>query len=41
MASKRKPVSIDTELRALDEVDKKVKSKTQITKEYGECKNKR
>ena len=35
MASKRKPVSIDTKLQALDEVDKKVKSKTQIAKEYG------
>ena len=35
MASKRKLVSIDTKLQALDEVDKKVKSKTQIAKEYG------
>ena len=34
MASKRKPISTDTKLQALDEVDKKVKSKTQIAKEY-------
>ena len=33
MASKRKPVSLDTKLQALDEVDKK--PKTQIAKEYG------
>ena len=32
MASKHKPVSIDTTFQALDEVDKKVKSKTQIAK---------
>jgi len=30
MASKHKPVSIDTKLQVLDEVDKKVKAKTQI-----------
>ena len=35
MASKRKPVSIDTKLQALDEVVRKAKSKTQIAKEYG------
>ena len=35
MASKCKPVSIDTKLQTLDEVDKKVKSKTGIAKEYG------
>jgi len=35
MASKRKPVSIDAKLEALGEVDKKVKSMTQIPKEYG------
>ena len=35
MARKRKPVSIEIKLQALDEVDKKVKSKTQIAKEYG------
>ena len=34
MASKRKPVSIDTKLQALDEVDKKVKSDTQTAKKY-------
>ena len=33
MASK--PVSFDTKLPALDEVDKNVKSKNQIVKEYG------
>ena len=32
MASKRKPVSIDTKLQGLDEVDKKVKAKTEIAK---------
>ena len=36
MASKRKPVSFDTKLQFLDEVDKNVKAKTQIAKEYGE-----
>jgi transposase-like protein len=35
MARKRKPVSNEIKLQALDEVDKKVKSKTQIAKEYG------
>ena len=30
MASKRKPVYIDTKLQALDEVDKNVKSRTEI-----------
>ena len=35
MASKRKPGSADTKFQALDEVNKKVKSKTQIAKEYG------
>jgi len=35
MASKHKSVSIETKLQVLDEVDKKVKSKTQIAKEYG------
>ena len=35
MASKRKPVSLDTKLQILDAVDKKVKSKTEIAKEYG------
>ena len=35
MTSKRKPVSIDTKLQALDKVDKNVKSKTPIAKEYG------
>ena len=35
MASKRKPVSVDTKLQVPDEVDKKVKSKTRIAKEYG------
>jgi len=34
MAIKCKPVSIDTKLPALDEVDKKVISKIQIAKEY-------
>ena len=34
MVSKRKPVSVDTKLQALNEVDKKVNSKTQIVKEY-------
>ena len=33
MAIKRKPVSIDTELQALDEAEK-VKAKGQIAKEY-------
>ena len=35
MSSKRKLVSIDIKLQALDEVNKKVKSKTQIAKENG------
>ena len=35
MVSKCKPVSIDTELQVLDEVDKKMKAKTQTAKEYG------
>jgi len=35
MSSKGKPVSIDTNLQALDEVDKRAKSKTQIAKEFG------
>ena len=35
MASKRKPVSIDTKLQVLDNVDKRVKSKIKIAKEYG------
>ena len=35
MTSKCEPVSSDTKLQALDEVNKKVKSKTQIAKEYG------
>ena len=35
MDSKRKPVSLDTKLQVLDEVDKKVEDKTQITKDYG------
>ena len=34
MTSKHKPVSLDTKLQVLDEVDKKVKAKTQIAKEY-------
>ena len=34
MASKRKPIYFDTKLQALDEVDKKVKAQTQISKEY-------
>ena len=33
MASKRKPVSIDTKLQVIDEVNKNVKGKTQIAKE--------
>ena len=35
MASKRKPVSPDTNFEALVKVDKNVKGKTQIVKEYG------
>jgi len=35
MASKRKRVYIDTKVQALDEVDKWIKSKAQIAKEYG------
>jgi len=35
MASKHKPVSHDTKLQVLDEVDEKVKPKTQTAKEYG------
>ena len=35
MASERKPVSIDTKLQAVGQVDKKVNSKTPIAKEYG------
>ena len=34
MASKHKPISLDTKLQALDKVDKKGKAKTQISKEY-------
>ena len=34
MASKRKPVSLDSKLQILEEVDKNVKAKTQITEEY-------
>ena len=35
MTSKHKPVSLDIMLQALYEVDKKVKAKTPIAKEYG------
>jgi hypothetical protein len=35
MAVHRKPVSIDTMFQAFDEVDKRVKSKTQIANDYG------
>ena len=35
MASKLKPQSTDTKLQLLDEIDKKVKSKTQIANVYG------
>ena len=35
MASRRKPVSLDTKLQVIDQVDKKVKATTQIDKEYG------
>jgi len=35
MASKRKPVFLDTKLQVLDEVNKKVKFTTQNAKEYG------
>ena len=35
MATKRKNVSIETKIEALQEVNKGVKSKTTIAKEYG------
>jgi len=35
MAVNRKPVSIDTMLQGFGEVDKRVKSKTQIANDYG------